>query len=116
MDDEGCMALILAIVHPNEITPELAFELMNTRLPTTEDLSKLRDAGLSYGQISAICGISKGAIFTRIKRRRLRATLDQEVGLDGKEQMAAGEEKTRSCREVVQGWSERGPGRCKSRD
>lgn len=79
MDEEGAMALIVAILHPAELTPEEAFDLLDLKPIATEHLEKMRSAGFTYGQISEMCGISRGAIFNRIKRRRLRGMIDEEV-------------------------------------
>jgi len=78
MDEEGVMALIVAILSPIEITPEQAFEKLCVQ-PKTVEFEKLRLAGYSYQQIGDEYGLSRGTVYNRLKRRRLRGMLEEEV-------------------------------------
>ena len=79
MDEEGVMALIVAILFPVEITPEQAFEYLEPRKVPAHEFERLREAGMTYSQIGSVYGLSKGTVFNRLKRRRLRGMLDEEV-------------------------------------
>ncbi len=116
--EDNWLAFAVAILHPKEITPETAFLLLypEYRERQTMEFVLMRRAGLTYRQIGSIYGISKDAVYKRIKRLPRFDNMEPEVKSHGKEQMAAGQRQAGPCRKVGQGRTERTANRKKPRD
>jgi len=78
MNEEGVLALLVAILYPDEITPEEAFRKLYPK-PKTEDLKQMRETGMTYSQIADIYGVSRYAIYVRLKRLQQSGIIPEEV-------------------------------------
>jgi DNA-directed RNA polymerase specialized sigma24 family protein len=67
MDDEGCMALIIAILHEDYISPEKAFDKLH-KCHDLQAIKQMAAEGMTYREIGEVYGVSRWAIHKRLKR------------------------------------------------
>lgn len=81
INNDGALALALAILYPEPIEPEQAYtRLFGKQLKTvpvsdktTEEMIRMREQGNTYMEIAARFGLTKWAVFGRIKRAKAMA-------------------------------------------
>lgn len=81
INNDGALALALAILYPEPIEPEQAYaRLFGRQLKTapvseetTREMIRMREQGKTYMEITARFGLTQESVFGRIKRAKAKA-------------------------------------------